>query len=85
MDKVLSARVDEKVIRRIGLLARRLGTTKKAVIERAVTELCEAVDADAGTDAFAATCGAWQRDEPPEQTVAAARRAFRDGAERHHR
>lgn len=36
MDKVLSARVDETVIRQIGLLARELKTTKKAIIESAI-------------------------------------------------
>jgi predicted transcriptional regulator len=36
MDKILSARIDEAVIRQIALLARELNTTKKAVIESAV-------------------------------------------------
>ena len=36
MDRVLCARVDESVANRIGTLARRLRTSKKNVIERAV-------------------------------------------------
>jgi predicted transcriptional regulator len=36
MDKILSARVDETTIRKIGLLAQKLKKTKKAVIEEAI-------------------------------------------------
>jgi predicted transcriptional regulator len=36
MDKILSARVDESVANRIGLLARRLRTSKKKIIESAI-------------------------------------------------
>ena len=36
MDKILSARVDESVAHSIGALARRLNTSKKKIIERAV-------------------------------------------------
>jgi predicted transcriptional regulator len=37
MDKIISARVDESVVRQIGLLAKQLETTKKQIIERAIT------------------------------------------------
>jgi len=84
MDKIWSARVDEAVLRQIGLLARKLGTSKKAVIERAVTELAAGLDQD-GLDPLQLSCGAWQRDEAAEETVDVARRAFRDDMERHHR
>jgi predicted transcriptional regulator len=36
MDKILSARVDESVVNRIGSLARRLHTSKKKSIESAI-------------------------------------------------
>lgn len=84
MDKILSARVEEAVIRTIGLLARKLGTSKKAVIERAVTELAANLDRD-GLDPLQLSCGAWQRDETPEETVDRARDAFRGDMQRHHR
>jgi hypothetical protein len=84
MDRILSARVDEAVLKQIGLLARKLGTSKKAVIERAVAELAASLDQE-GLDPLQLSCGAWQRDEAPEETVERARGAFRDEMERHPR
>lgn len=83
MDTVISARVDERVARRIGDLAGRLGTSRKRVVERAILLLADAVDKESGNDVFARTCGAWVRSEPPARTVARARKAFRDGLKRH--
>ena len=85
MDKILSARVDEAVIRMIGLLARRLRTTKKAVIERAILALAEKVETESKIDLREQTHGVWERDEPARDTVARARDAFRKSMERHHR
>ena len=36
MDKIMSTRIDEAVVKRIEMLAKKLNTTKKAVIENAV-------------------------------------------------
>jgi predicted transcriptional regulator len=83
MDKIFSARVDEAVIHRIGSLARRLHTSKKKVIEDAVTSYAKQVDRDEESDVFDETSGAWNRDESPEQTVDRARGAFRESMERH--
>ena len=85
MDKILSARVDEGVIREIGELARELHTTKKAVIEAAIRSYARNSGRGRGPDVFELTCGAWQRDERPEKTVESARREFRDAIGRHHR
>lgn len=85
MDKVLSARVDEAVLRRLGMLAEALGTTKKDVLERAIRTFSERLEQEQVLDVFLQTCGAWHRDEPPEQTAAEARQAIRRGMERHHR
>jgi hypothetical protein len=84
MDKILSARVDEAVIHKIGALARQMGTTKKAVIEEAVRWYGEKVQSGEA-DVFERTLGAWSRKESPQQTVAKARRAFRGSMGRHHR
>lgn len=35
-DKIMSTRIDESVIQHIGMLAKKLGTSKKAVLENAV-------------------------------------------------
>ena len=41
MDKVFSARLDESVVRQIGLLAQQLGMTKKAITETAIQMFAE--------------------------------------------
>ena len=44
MDKIFSARLEESVIRLIGMLARQLGTTKKAIIENAIRMYTEKIE-----------------------------------------
>lgn len=85
MDKVFSARVDEAIIRQIGLLARELKTTKKAIIESAVRLYSEQSGLKKKIDIFETTCGSWNRSESPDETVNQARSAFRKSMERHHR
>ncbi|MHB8764567.1 MAG: ribbon-helix-helix protein, CopG family [Deferrisomatales bacterium] len=58
MDKVLSARVDEAVLRRLGMLAEALGTTKKDVLERAIRTFSERLEQEQVLDVFLQTCGA---------------------------
>jgi hypothetical protein len=84
MDKILSARVDEAVIRQIGTLAKQMGTTKKAVIEEAV-RLYDEKARSGEADVFERTLGAWSRKESPQRTVAKARTAFRKSMRRHPR
>ena len=83
MDKVLSARVDEAVIHRIGSLARRLRTSKKRVIENAVQAYADKVDQEEQSDVFEQTSGAWRRKESASRIVDEARGAFRKAMERH--
>ena len=85
MDKILSARVDDAVIQRIGALARQLGTTKKAVIEDAICCYAAQVERDQNTDVLEQTCGVWQREESPEETVRTVRQAFQQGMHRFHK
>ncbi len=85
MDKILSSRVDEGIIRRIGSLARRLHTSKKAVIERAIAELSSRVESGDSDFEIVESFGAWRRDESVEETRDSARRAFQESMERHHR
>jgi len=84
MNKVFSTRLDESAIHRIGVLAKTLGTTQKAVIEMAIHTLAEKVEATQASDVWELTCGAWHRDEPPETTVQQAREAFRNSMQRYH-
>ena len=83
MDKILSARVDESVIRRIDLLARELHMTKKAVIESAIQVYAEQIEEENGFDVLEQTLGAWRRTEAPVETVEKARRAFRHSLHRY--
>lgn len=85
MDKILSARVDEKVLRRLAALAKRLHTSKKAVIERAISDLAERTENEPEDLELTASFGAWQRAESPETSVEQSRTAFQDAMERHHR
>lgn len=82
MDKIISSRLDETVINQIALLAKELGTSKKAVIESAIRLYAQIIKQQ--TNAFDASCGAWQRDETPEETLQHSREAFRRSMMRHH-
>ena len=85
MDKILSARVSETVANRIGSLARRLQTSKKNVIERAVELYAAKIDSEQGFDVFEQTCGAWRRRESADRLVRKARQSFQKSMERHQR
>jgi len=83
MDKIMSARVDEATIRKIGLLAQKLRTTKKAIIEEAIHTYAEQAEIDSKIDLLQETCGAWARQESAKETVRRVRTAFRQSLERH--
>ncbi len=78
MDKIISARIDESAANRIGVLARRLRTSKKDVIERAIAMYAAHVCEREESDVFEQTCGAWARRESAADIVKTARKAFRD-------
>lgn len=83
MDKIFSARVDESVILRIGVLARQLKTTKKAIIEGAVRLYAEKIEKENNIDILEQTLGAWNRTESHGKTLKKVRKAFRDSMERY--
>ena len=83
MDKILSTRVDESVVNRIGSLARRLRTSKKKIIESAIEMYAAQVDKEQDFDVFEHTCGAWHREESARQTVIKARKVFQRSMQRH--
>ncbi len=85
MDQVFSARISEEVARRIGELARLLGKSKKAIIERAINELSRQIEKEQSFDFFSHTHGIWQRDESAGETIAAGRKAFNDSIKRHNK
>ena len=85
MDKIMSTRMDEAVIQHIGLLAKRLGTSKKAVLENAVRYYLEKIEAEQGFDVLTHTLGSWQRDESATETVRRIKDTMRKTQERYKR
>ena len=85
MDKIVSTRMDEAVIQHIGMLAKKLGTSKKAVLENAVRLYSEKIEAEQGVDILSHTFGSWQCDESSSETVKRIKDAMRKSQERHKR
>jgi hypothetical protein len=85
MDKIMSTRMDEAVIRHIGLLAKKLGTSKKAVLENAVRYYAEKIEAEQDFDVLSHSFGSWQRDESAAETVQTIKRTMRKSQERYKR
>ena len=84
MDKILSARVDEAIIKQVGMLAIELKTTKKAIIEAAIKHYSEQQGIEKKINIFEKTCGAWKRDESTQKSISKARSAFNKSMKRHH-
>ena len=76
-------RVDETAIDELDRAARRLGLSKKRLVEEAIRLRLHEAKHDDATDVWAETCGAWLRRESANRTVRKARRAFADAVERH--
>nr|HDN00717.1 hypothetical protein [Deltaproteobacteria bacterium] len=85
MDKVLSARVDESVIKKLNMLSRQLNLTKKAILEGAILRYAEQVTVEKKIDILDLTFGSWKRDEAISDTVNRVRNAFQTSMERHQR
>lgn len=83
MDKILSARLDESVIRRIGSLARLMNTTKKKIIESAIEMYASKIEEEKKQDILDQTFGVWQREESSTETARKAREAFQQAMLRH--
>ncbi len=83
MDKILSARIDEATVRRIGTLARRLHTSKKKIIESALQMYASKIDEEQNLDVLDQTFGAWHRKESADELVDKSRKAFRRSMMRH--
>lgn len=83
MDKVLSARVDESVVRCIGMLAHQLNTSKKQIIEGAIRMYAEQIGSGQNLDVLDRTFGAWKREDSAAASVSAVRKTFRDAMEKH--
>ena len=85
MDKIMSTRIDEAVIRHIGMLAKRLGTSKKAVLENAIRYYAEKIEEEQGFDILTHTFGSWKRDESAAETVQSIKDTMRKSQARYKR
>ena len=85
MDKIMSTRMDEAVIRHIGMLAKKLGISKKAVLENAIRYYTEKIETERGFDVLTDTFGSWQRDESAAGTVQKIKETMRNSQERYKR
>lgn len=79
----MSTRMDEAVILHIGMLAKRLGTSKKAVLVNAVRYYAEKIEAEQGFDALTYTFGSWERNESAAETVSTIKDTVRKSQERY--
>jgi hypothetical protein len=77
VDKILSTRIDESIIHQLNMMTDVLGTTKKAVIEKAISALVKQVEHEKNIDVLDITFGAWQRQESVDETIRHGRENFR--------
>ena len=83
MDKLMSARVNEEVLIKIGGIARQLKISRKAVIENAIKSYAQQIDTGEELDIFKRTCGSWKRNEPVNETIQRIRSTMRQSQERY--
>ena len=83
MDRILSTRINDSIYCKINELSKKMHTSKKSVIEKAVLLLGERFDQKSKTDVFSDTCGLWKRAESVRETVSEIKKVFRNSMERH--
>lgn len=83
VDRVLSTRLPEDVIRELEDASRRLGITKKQFLSEAIRLRATDTSRQRAREILARAAGSWQREEPPEDTVRKARDPFREAWRRH--
>jgi predicted transcriptional regulator len=83
MDRILSARISDKIVKQINNLSQKMHTSKKAVIEKAIELLGRKLESEQGLDVFDQTCGAWNRKESAADIVKQAKTAFRKSMHRY--
>jgi hypothetical protein len=82
MDKILSARIEESVAALLDALARKLGKSKKSILEEALQGYAERAVKGPAIDLLDETWGTWKRSEAPSATVRNARKGFRSSLAR---
>ncbi len=85
MDRIFSARVDESLVAQIRLLAKRLHTSQKNVLESAIRIFSDSLEGLNMPKVFDETCGAWTRKGSPDALRTEIKTLFHKGMGRHHR
>lgn len=83
MDKIFSSRIDESIVHRIDIIAKQLNTSKKSVIEKAISLYAQKIKKENDFDVMEQTLGAWRRKEAPGKTVEKTKKIFRDSMRRY--
>ena len=82
MDRIFSARINDSIAMKINELSLKMHVSKKSVIEKAIDLLMQNFQKNSDSDVFDETCGAWKRDESPDETVSRIRNAFKESMRR---
>lgn len=69
--------MNEAIVQRVGMLAKMLGTSKKAVLENAIRLYAEKVESDMRIDVLEHTSGCWNRDEDAAETIRLIKKVMR--------
>jgi hypothetical protein len=77
MEKVLSTRLPEEVIEELEQASRKLGITKKQFLQEAIRMRAAEISRERAHEIIESSFGAWQRDEPPEETIRQIKESFR--------
>jgi len=85
MHRILSARIDDSIYRKIKDLSLKMHASPKAVIEKAIDLLGKNYQEASKSDIFDETCGVWNRKETPAETVSNIRAMFNAGMKRYER
>jgi hypothetical protein len=83
MNKIFSTRIDESIIQLINILARKLKTSKKNVVETAIQSYAKEIGVKENIDVFELTCGTWKRSDSPDKLRRHMRKAFNESIRRH--
>lgn len=85
MDRIFSTRLDEATLDELNRVARRLGISKRQLLQEAIRLRSQQFSRQQNIDVWAETMGAWRRRKGAKSTIRRARRAFQQSLERHHR
>ena len=85
MDMIFSTRMDESVVYLVDSLSKKLGLTKKKLLEEAVRDYAKKTGEGGAVDVFTETSGSWKRSENPGDLRDSIKRKFGESMKRRHK